>query len=102
MQLLDDLTGRPVVGAHRSRRPPLVGHPFVVEPVAEPGCHDPVITVPGDCPANESLGQAVAVALRRIDEVDAQVRWRARGGYRPRTGEALAPLTAELPCDKAH
>jgi hypothetical protein len=82
---------------HVGRRAGL-GPPHVpVELVAELRRDHPLVPAAGDRAADQRLGQVVAVALGRVDEVDPEVGRPGEHGGDLVLGEVLAPLAAELP-----
>ncbi len=68
-----------------------------VKVVAELGGDDPCIPLPVNTLANEALREVVAVALRRIDEVDAFIPGSTENGVHLFRGKVHTPLAAKLP-----
>ncbi len=69
-----------------------------VEAVAELGGDDPAVAVvPGQVVPDEALDPVIAVALGRVDEVDAALRGLVEDGVHLGLFEGPPPLPAELP-----
>jgi hypothetical protein len=84
VELRDDVLGRPVVAAQRPRIPPGLAHPLGVEAMAELRRHHPCVAIARDGATDQRLGEMVAVALRRVDQVDAELARDGRPARRPR------------------
>ncbi len=87
--------------AHLVRRPDLIALETPIEAVAELGGDDPVLPVVADGTPDHLFREVIAVAFRRVDQVDAQIVRAAQNAVRFGLGEVFTPLAAELPCTDA-